>query len=288
MRYVYSLIRFVPDPKRGEFVNVGAIVGSEESSEWEIRQIENPIRARALDESGTLDVVWAFTDQLGRQIDEYEASLETAQEPSEELSEPWLQHVHEMHRNIVQLSPPIPMVAENASEALDRVFDLMLKDPARVTYRFAKKNRALAAVRNAFREAGLEKNQHLFERGIVQTEQHRERVDFAVVNGRALQLTQTWSFQIPGQETLAEQVKSWGWTMRRVKEQGGELLVSSREPFTVDQDVDVEVVYVPPLPETPAPALAEALSVFATVNARVVTDTEASLVAESALKRLAG
>ena len=34
MRFVYSLVRFVPDPARGEFVNVGAIAGSEESSDW--------------------------------------------------------------------------------------------------------------------------------------------------------------------------------------------------------------------------------------------------------------
>ena len=50
MRYVYSLVRFVPDPARSEFVNLGAIVGSEEYSEWESRQVENPKRARDIDE----------------------------------------------------------------------------------------------------------------------------------------------------------------------------------------------------------------------------------------------
>jgi hypothetical protein len=50
VRHIYSVVRFVPDPARGEFVNVGAIVGSEESSEWGLRQIENPVRARAVDD----------------------------------------------------------------------------------------------------------------------------------------------------------------------------------------------------------------------------------------------
>ncbi len=45
MRYVYSLVRFVPDPARGEFVNVGAIAGSEDGAEWQIRQVENTVRA---------------------------------------------------------------------------------------------------------------------------------------------------------------------------------------------------------------------------------------------------
>ena len=53
MRHVYSMVRFVPDSARGEFINVGANVGSEESSEWQVWQIENPKRARFIDERGT-------------------------------------------------------------------------------------------------------------------------------------------------------------------------------------------------------------------------------------------
>ena len=49
MKHVYSLIRYVPDPVRGEFINVGAIAGCDESSEWEIRQVANPARARRID-----------------------------------------------------------------------------------------------------------------------------------------------------------------------------------------------------------------------------------------------
>lgn len=78
MRFVYSIVRFVPDPARGEFVSVGAIVGSEESSEWQYRQVENPARARALDERQTLDAVWSFLDRVGRQIDDYERRLRTS------------------------------------------------------------------------------------------------------------------------------------------------------------------------------------------------------------------
>jgi hypothetical protein len=39
--YQFSLIRFVPDPARGEFVNIGAVVGDDEAQDWELRLISN-------------------------------------------------------------------------------------------------------------------------------------------------------------------------------------------------------------------------------------------------------
>jgi len=130
VRYIYSLIRFVPDPARGEFVNVGAIVGSEESSEWQVRQIENPKRARAIDENASLDAVWSFIDRVGVDIDNFEAAAQSLFGPDVELTEDWLWRLHADHQNIVQLSAPVPMVAESADEALESVFDLMVLDPA--------------------------------------------------------------------------------------------------------------------------------------------------------------
>jgi hypothetical protein len=288
MRHAYSLIRFVPDPARGEFINVGAIVGSEESSEWEVRQIENPVRARWLDEKGTLDAVWSFVDRIGRQIDEYEGSLSTLLEPSEELSERWLEELHNSHRNIVQLTPPTPIVAENATEALDRIFDLMLEDPARQTYPFAKKHRALAAARGAFRRYSLERGRNLFERVVVRAAENRERIDFAVTNGRVVQLTQTWSFQVPDQEALAEQIKAWGWTVRRIREEGGSLEVDSVHRLEIPKEVDIAVVYVPPDADQPTGAFEGATGVFEKVKATAVTDDAADEVAERAQKLLIG
>ena len=217
MRFVYSIVRFVPDPARGEFVNVGAIVGSEESSEWQYRQIENPMRARALDERQTLDAVWSFLDRVGRQIDDFERAGETLFDPGVELSEAWMERLYVDQRNVVQLSRPTPMVAASADEAMDRIFDDLVVDPARRRHPFQKKHAALAAVRAAYRAHSVEKTKNLRERVSLQTDHHRERFDFAVTNGKVVQLTHTWSFQLPDQEQLAEQVKAWGWTVRDVR-----------------------------------------------------------------------
>jgi hypothetical protein len=282
MRFVYSVVRFVPDPARGEFVNVGAIVGSEESSEWQLRQIDNPVRARAIDDHRTLEAVWSFLDQVGRDIDEYETATERLLFDGVELSEAWLERLFVDHRNVVQLSRPTPMIAASADEALDRVFEQLVIDPAQRKYRFQKKHAALAAVRNAYREYGVRRGANLRERVMLETDHHQERFDFAVTNGHVLQLTQTWSFQVPDQEFLAEQIKAWGWTVRDVQEHGGTASLVDGSTFDVERDVDVEVVFVPPKPDQEAPALRDARNVFDALRVRQAPIEEARGVGQRA------
>jgi hypothetical protein len=262
MRVIYSVVRFVPDPARAEAINVAAIAGSDESSEWQLRQVENPVRARAIDERGTLDAVWSFLDGIGRQIDRHERSLEMLWQPEEPLSEEWLEDLFVEHRNIVQLTPPAPMVAESVEEALEQVFDELVLDPAQRRFSFRKKHVALAAVRAAYRRNAIMKGHNLQERVILKSSAYDTGFDFAVTNGKVLQLTQTWSFQVPDQAALAEQVMAWGWTMADVRRDGGRVVASEGRQLWVPSDVDVEVVYVPPSDHDHAPALREAVNVF--------------------------
>jgi hypothetical protein len=282
MRFVYSLIRFVPDPARGEFVNVGAVVGSDESSEWEVRQVENPVRARALDDRSALDAVWAFIDSVGNQIDEFEQGSASLFGPSIELSEDWLERLYRDHQNIVQLSAPTPMVADSADEALERIFDLLVLDPAQRKYRFRKKHAALAALRAAYSTHAIQKGRDLRERVVLETPHHRERFDFAVTNGRALQLTHTWSFQVPDQDALSEQIKAWGWTVGDARSNGGQIAAPDGSIFSVETDIDIEVVFVPPASGQEAPALAEAQNVFASLDVTAVALDDADAVADRA------
>lgn len=287
MRYIYSLIRFVPEPARGEFVNVGAIVGSDETSEWQVRQVENPVRARAIDEHASLGAVWSFIDRIGADIDRFEACLHRPVPGADaDLSEDWLWRLHTDHQNVVQLSAPTPMLAASADEALERIFDLMVLDPAVRKYPFVKKHAALAALRHAYRDHEITKGRELCERVVLQTPRHAERFDFAVTNGQVVQLTQTWSFQVPDQQTLAEQVKAWGWTVRDVRTNGGSVSTAAGEALGVDADVDVKVVYVPALPAAPAPAFADAQHVFADLHVSAFPHEQAGNVAKRARELL--
>lgn len=287
MRYAYSLIRFVPDPARGEFVNVGAIVGSDESSEWQVRQIQNPVRARAIDAHGSLDAVWTFIDRVGAELDRFEASLhQSLFGPETELSEEWLWQLHADHQNIVQVSTPTPMVAESADDALERIFDLLVLDPAVHKHSFVKKHSALAALRRAYQDSAILRRRELSERVVLRTSHHTERFDFAVANGRLVQLAQTWSFQIPNQEALAEQVKAWGWTLRDARDAGGRVSTVDGQEFDFEAGVDIKVVYVPASVNHPAPAFVDAQHVFGELDITAVPYIQASDVAKRARELL--
>jgi hypothetical protein len=244
------------------------------------------VRARAIDDRKALEAVWAFLDEVGRDIYEYEMATEQLLISPVELSEAWLERLFIDHRNIVQLSPPTPMVAPSAEEALDRIFEYMIIDPAQRKYRFRKKHAALAAVRAAYRRHGVREQVNLRQRVAVQTENHSERFDFAVTNGHVLQLTQTWSFQVPDQESLAEQVKAWGWTVRDLKQHGGQATVPDGSQFDVTTDVDVEVVFVPPAEGQDAPAMRDAYSVFNELGVHQAPVDEADQVGQRASELL--
>jgi hypothetical protein len=285
MRYVYSLIRFVPEPANGEFIVVGAVAGSEESSEWEVRQVANPVRARALDRRGILDSVWAFMDRIGRDIDAFEAATEELFEPDTALSERWLLDLHRRHRNIVQVTSPTPMIADSSEEALDRIFDEMIIDPARLQFRFKKKHAALATVRRAYRAHEIPRDS-LSERVTLHAASYSELFDFAITNGRTLQLVHTWSFQIPDQTELTEQIKAWGWTVERLRDRGGVVITRAGDKFDVDRNVDIEATYVPPEVGQDAAAFVEALDVFRMCNVLQIPYLEADVVGRRASELL--
>ena len=85
---------------------------------------------------------------------------------------------------------------------LNVLFEQFVIEPEARRFPFKKKHVALAAVRRAYREAGLKLGQHFEEGANVRGQHHKERFDFVVANGRAVQLAQTWSFQAPNQEEL--------------------------------------------------------------------------------------
>lgn len=282
MRFVYSVIRYVPDTARGEFVNVGAIVGNEETAEWRVRQISNPTRARQFDDRAALEAAWSFIDRIGREIDRFEQANESLFDPEVELDERWLARLHKRHRNLVQLSPPTPVVAETADEAMDRVFGQLVLDPEGRHFDFDKKQAAQAALRAAYRNESLSSKHGVRERVRLVSPSHRSRFDFAVTNGKAVQLAQAWSFQIPDQEQLSQQVRAWGWAVQDVIDHGGHLELPDEATLEVANTVDIEVVYVPPRAGQDAPALDDARKVFGRLGINAVPLDGAATIAQRA------
>ena len=80
-------------------------------------------------------------------------------------------------------------------------------------------------------------------------------------NGVAKRLTQCWSFQVKDTESVLNEVKAWGWTMRDLRRSGGEIRTSTRR-IQVPGEVELSVVYAPMADTKPEEFTEEAIEVF--------------------------
>jgi hypothetical protein len=282
MAFQFSLIRFVPDPARGEFVNIGAIAGSDEAQEWELRLVSNLSRAKALDDRGVLSKAFAYAAGLEDHI----AALDVLSDPGgpEAISSELLRRrATEMH-NIVQFSTPAPVAAESAEAALELVFDQLVLDAARKSFPFEKKHRAQGATRKAYRAHDVPARA-VRERAPVRSGVFDGVFDFAVHNGRAVQLVQCWSFQLPNQADLAEQVKAWSWLVHEVRQAGGELVTPDGD-LEVPAELDIYAIAIPPLDGAESPAYEEAKAAFAENDVIQLAPDQADQVGEQAAAAL--
>jgi hypothetical protein len=190
-------------------------------------------------------------------------------------------------RNVVQLSAPAPVAASSAEEALDLLADELLVDPMARRYRFAKKHSAVGVTRRAYREHQVPQ-ESIAERAPVVSGAYDAAFDFAVFNGRAVQLVQCWSFQLPDQVQLAEQVKAWAWVVRELREHGGVVRAGGREIEVPQGDeLEIAVVAVPPMDDQEnTHAYAEARAAFAETHVRELRPEEADELGARAAERL--
>lgn len=252
MRFIYSIIQFVPDAVRGEFVNVGAIVGSDETFQWEIVQVANLKRARAIQERpSSLNVVADFINHYGTVFDMWSAGeddpyLDFDAEPEFAPTEEWLAELSRVSRSSVRVSRPLPVAAESLDEAIQAVSGRLLVDSTNHHLPFRRRTVAKRFARELYLESGLVLGETLFEEVVVMTKNVRETLDFAVVNGRALQVTQALSFDLPRQDDLAERIKAWAWSITSLRAHGGAIKLKTGRQVEVARSVDVGVVYVAP------------------------------------------
>ncbi len=288
MKYDYSIVRFVPDSFRGEFVNVAVIAGSAESGEWSIRWVQNPQRARRLDGGARLEAVFAYLHGIDALLERTsEEQLELDPDSGDQLDRAWLHREHERLRNLVQLTAPAPIIAENVDRAIDQVFDVFVVDPERRTRR--TKAAAISALRNAFIDANLPQ-QVLHDRGVRAVVGHQQvAIDFAVANGNLVQLAHGWSFQSNEPTITVQKIKAWSWTLRDVRDGNGTVEVRDRgelRSYDVLADLEIDVVYVPPETDEGRRSLDEALEVFDHLKVTAFSVLEAGRVGEQACQLL--
>jgi hypothetical protein len=163
----------------------------------------------------------------------------------------------------------------------------LILDPASQQFRFEKKHRALGSTRKAYRDLGIP-DELVARRTLVQAGAYAGGFDYAIANGRVVQLVQCWSFQLPNQEQLADEVKAWAWVVQELREHGGTVNLGDRT-VAVDPQAALEVasVFIAPLAgQEDTRAFDEATAAFAATETFSVTADEAERVAEHAVELL--
>lgn len=241
MTYWLSVLRFVPDPARGEFVNVGAIAGNDDNEDWEIRAVSNWQRAKKFDEGGTLPAVMNFVSQLQLRA---EMQQEELLDRGERLTVARLRQFSTEMRNLVQISEPVPVVATSAEHAVNLAFQQLVIDPPQRHLTYAKKGPAVKAARLAYQAKKLSP----IHNPRVRSGPYDTEFDFAIANGQAVQLVRCWSFQLPDQRSLADEIKAWVWSVRALRNHGPASLSAETTDadLVVDPEVDVQAIFLPP------------------------------------------
>jgi hypothetical protein len=96
---------------------------------------------------------------------------------------------------------------------------------------------------------------------------------------------QCWSFQLPNQADLAEQVKAWSWLVHEVRKAGGSLRTDSGE-IDVPNQLDIYAIAIPPVAGAESPAYEEAKAAFAENGVIELTPHEADRVGAQAAEAL--
>lgn len=262
MRFVYSVARFVPDPTRGEFINLGLIAGSDDTGEWALRTVSNLRRARSMDDNKILPAVMSEVTRVGGLLDLVTEARQSPQRIDDlpPVSEAWLAQLARDSANILQFSSPTPVVAESPEEVFEQLWDLFVVEPAVKERGIRTKHYALGKVREAFRKFDITAS-HVQAWPVLCTSHAQSSIDFAVHNGRVRRLTQCWSFEVSDKEELLDSIRAWAWTIRELRRNDGEVRGSDNVCLPVARDVPVDVVYVPPR-EHDRSALDDALATF--------------------------
>lgn len=244
MRYEYWVVRYVPDPIRGEFVNVGVVAGR--GNEWDLRRVSNLSRASRLGGSATASK--PFLSRIERMVEAELSQMEALLGASPELLERgFLEDLRSRMNNSVQLSRPRPVLAPSASEAADLAFDLMVVD---VHHEVRHRPRTLAVRRlsHAFQE-DPQLQAHVRMRQVISIGPETTRIDFAVEDGEVRQMSQAWAFD--GEPVrLQTNVRAWNYMMGLIRRRGGNLRVDegqySPSFIEIPSDVEINAVYADP------------------------------------------
>lgn len=212
----YSVVWYVPDPVRGERINVGVVVTSQDGSLAAAKFPQNFLRARAFGRERA-----DFLKEFARTV-EQQAQAQLNMLDAGRCDLEWLQRLSREWSNSIQLSEP--RVSTLAVDALlNQVYETFVREPAARAHGFRDRRSVAGLARRALKKAILDLADRPEAADVVQQRTtipgkfETHRFDIAIVNGRPLLGAQAISFEVPESEALQRDVDAVAWAIDDVR-----------------------------------------------------------------------
>lgn len=247
-RYTYSIVRYVPSVVRGECMNVALIAGSDETREYDMLVL-TPGNAKLRQIGGSAKVINQFLQPLQELVDDSERYYMGAanQPPSRLLSEELLGRMSQDRRSSVQLTPPLPLIADSLQAAVAMVRESFFPPLESRAWPEVTKTDVRSHVRDSLSTQELIRHRDFRENVQARAKGLSDKLDFVLSNGKPRMLIQGFSFFQMDLERVRDEVRSWAYFIGRVRAGEATLTpIADLDPVAVPQDVAVHAICAAP------------------------------------------
>ncbi|GAA1110753.1 DUF3037 domain-containing protein [Nesterenkonia jeotgali] len=274
----YWVMRFVPNVLRGEFINVGVIVGGQD--EWSIR---------AVDRANSRNILGVDLTECRAWVDELREEVEATQRldiPGTvgAISRSRMERLSVFYNNTVQLVDGGPVAIDSADHGAEMLYDLLVATPEHEPQqrRKTQMNQGLEAVLDSWRARSP--NRSFIRRPVVTVGRTSQRFDFSIA-ASSVALSQTWSFGGSDRQSanrLVKDIRSWSLAVHKMRSNGGLLSAGrdSKAPLEINRDIAIGVLVERPQHAILRDVYAEAQETWAELGIREFRDSQAYRVPE--------
>ncbi|WP_136090306.1 DUF3037 domain-containing protein [Auritidibacter ignavus] len=296
--YTAWVLRYVPDSIRGEFVNIGVLVGGY-TNDWAIRYVSNFKYANRL--GGQADALTPLLKGIEARVPPRRTgsapsgelaapvtqTLPHTDAPASELTVPAVEEFRAHYRNILQLSEPLASNGTSARELASLLFNALVAEDEP-----QKRQRPKTLIREQYESAIKpvlrQQPRHLeLASSVTASFEGRTRsFDFAVHDDQeAIQLTQAMNFQPGKKKALSDEIDAFAHRASLIRSEGATISTGSHKtPMVFNKDAPLVVVHNDPSTQEQVDLHRFAAKEWDRVGVDMISTSELADRPESALK----
>lgn len=233
--YVSWVLRYVPNAFRGEFINVGVLVGGPDN-DWAIKYVSDFRRASSL--GGNAQNLQPLLQDLAHRVkpETHQSQLDTSGTvfPTQQLSVADVERARVHKKNALQLSAPSLSYAESAEQLAQILFDNYV-----VEHATSHGRQKLTIIRDNYREALRnvdlgDSRQWTSKVQVKAGDGEVDTFDFAIYSPHNVdQLTLAINFQRGEERELRKTVHAFQFRLQQIRDSGAQINISDSANATL-------------------------------------------------------